>query len=301
MIVYLNGEFVDSEAATVSVFDHGFLYGDGVYEGIKACDGRVFALEEHATRFLESARSLDLDIGLDHAEFVEAVLETVRRNGLRDAYIRPVASRGKGSLGLDPRNCGAPTVVIIVDSQTAHPEADGSARQGIRVITSAMRRSRPDMLSPRIKSTNYLNNILAKQQATAAGMDDAILLNDEGFVAELTGCNLFLVKDKRLITPPVHAGILAGVTRQTILDLARGAGIEVAEEPVTLHDLYTADECFGTATRIEIVPIGWIDGRRIGDGASGPLTQRLARLFTDHISRNGTPIYPNDKQTEAQS
>lgn len=294
MIVYLNGQYVESEQATVSVFDHGFLYGDGVYEGIKAYDGRVLALDEHVTRFLESARSIHLNIGLDHAEFSQAILETLRRNKLRDAYIRPVASRGRGTLGLDPRNCEKATVVIIVEAQTQHPEMAAGAKtkkQGLRVISTAMRRSREDMLSPRVKATNYLNNILAKLQANEAGADDAVLLNDQGLVAELTGCNLFMVKNHCLITPPVWAGILDGVTRRTVLQIARDARMDVKEQPMSLHDLYTADECFGTATRIEIAPVGWVDGRQIGDGSMGAMTSRLVQLYAEHVSQSGTPIY----------
>lgn len=294
MIVYLNGRFVPREQAVVSVFDHGFLYGDGVYEGIKAYDGRIFALDEHVDRFIESARSIHLDLGLSREQLKEAILETVRRNNLRDAYIRPVASRGEGSLGLDPRNCEKSTVVIIVDAQTGHPEdppSEASSRPGIKVITSAIRRSGADVLSPRIKATNYLNNILAKLQANGAGAHDAILLNDQGYVGELTGCNLFVIKHDRLITPPVWANILDGVTRKTVLKLARDAGMDVAEEPVSLHDLYNADECFCTATRIEIVPIGWIDRRPVGDGEMGPMTAKLVHMYSEHVRHVGTPIY----------
>jgi len=293
MIVYLNGNFVNEEDACVSVFDHGFLYGDGIFEGIKAYDGRIFALDEHVDRFFESAQSIHLELPLNREEMKEAILETVRRNDLRDAYIRPVASRGKGALGLDPKSCPKATVVIIVGADTQHPE-DGrgtNKARGINVITSALRRSGPDILSPRVKSTNYLNNILAKLQASAAGVHDAILLNGQGLVCELTGNNLFIVRNSQVLTPPLWSGALDGVTRRTVLQVAREAGLEAGEEPLTLHDLYTSDECFCTATRSEITPIVCIDGRTIGGGDSGPVTTRLAGAFLEFAARVGTPIY----------
>jgi len=294
MIVYLNGKYVSEEEACVSVFDHGFLYGDGIFEGIKAYDGRIFALEEHVDRFFESAQSIQLELPLNRDEMKEAIIETVRRNHLRDAYIRPVASRGKGALGLDPRSCPMATVVIIVGADTRHPEDAGGkfmVGKGIKVITSALRRNGPDILSPRVKSTNYLNNILAKLQAAAAGVQDAILLNGQGFVCELTGNNLFVVRKSRVLTPPLWSGALDGVTRRTVLRLARESGLDAVEEPLTLHDLYTGDECFSTATRSEIVPIVSVDGRPIGTGEPGPITMRLAGAFLEFAAREGTPIY----------
>ncbi|RPJ04532.1 MAG: branched-chain-amino-acid transaminase, partial [Deltaproteobacteria bacterium] len=266
MIVYLNGRFVNEEEARISVFDHGFLYGDGVFEGIKAYNGRVFALDEHVDRFYESAQSIQLALPLSRNEMKEAILETLRRNHLSEAYIRPVASRGKGALGLDPRSCASATVVIIVDAETRHPEDMGGnslSQKGIKVISTTLRRNGPDVLSPRVKSTNYLNNILAKLQANAVGVQDAIFLNEQGFVCELTGDNLFIVKDSRVVTPPVWAGILDGVTRRALLRMAEEEGLDAAEEPLTLHDVYTSDECFCTATRIEVAPIVWVDGRQI--------------------------------------
>jgi branched-chain amino acid aminotransferase len=222
----------------------------------------------------------------------KAILETVRRNDLRDAYIRPVASRGKGALSLDPNSCLKATLVIIVDPETRHPEETGkSALKGIKVITTALRRNGPDVLSPRIKSTNYLNNILAKLQANAAGAQDAVFLNDQGLVSELTGDNLFIVKRSRVITPPLWLGILDGVTRRAILRIAEEAGLEAVEEPLTLHDLYTSDECFCTATRIEVVPIVWVDGRQIGSGNPGPVTTKLTKAFFEKANREGAPIY----------
>ena len=294
MIVYLNGQFVREEDACVSVFDHGFLYGDGIFEGIKAYNGRIFALDEHVDRFFESAQSIQLVLPLSRDEMKEAILETVRRNQLRDAYIRPVASRGKGALGLDPKTCPRATVVIIVGADTRHPEdvgGNGAVRKGLKIITSALRRNGPDILSPRVKSTNYLNNILAKLQAAAAGAQDAILLNAQGNVCELTGNNIFVVKNSRVMTPPLWAGALDGVTRRTVLQLAAEAGIATVEEPLTLHDVYTSDECFCTATRSEISPIGNVDGRQIGNGSAGIITRKLTKLFNDHTARKGTLIY----------
>jgi branched-chain amino acid aminotransferase len=224
----------------------------------------------------------------------KAIIETVRQNELKDAYIRPIISRGKGTLGLDPRICLKPTVVIIVDAETRHPEdlsADPLAKSGIRVITAAWRRNSPDTLSPRVKSTNYLNNILAKQQANAVGAHDAIFLNQQGHVCELTGDNLFIVKNKRVITPPLWCGILDGITRRAILRVADEQGFETAENPLTLHDVYTSDECFCTATRIEVLPIVWVDGRKIGDGKPGAITLKLTQEFIALAKREGTPIY----------
>ena len=224
----------------------------------------------------------------------QAIIETVRRNNLKDAYIRPVASRGKGALGLDPRSCKTATVVIIVDAEIRHPEDTGGAslsQKGIKVITTAFRRNGPDVLSPRVKSTNYLNNILAKLQANAVGVQDAIFLNEQGFVCELTGDNLFIVKNSRILTPPLWFGVLDGVTRRIMLRIAREMGLEAAEEPLTLHDLYTSDECFCTATRIEVAPIVWVDGRQIGNGTPGFVTAKITRKFLELAGREGTPIY----------
>jgi branched-chain amino acid aminotransferase len=235
-----------------------------------------------------------LELPLSRSEMKNAIIETVRRNNLRDAYIRPVASRGKGALGLDPRSCPKATVVIIVDAEIRHPEDIGGtslSQKGIKVITTAFRRNGPDVLSPRVKSTNYLNNILAKLQANAVGVQDAIFLNEQGFVCELTGDNLFIVKCSRVMTPPLWFGILDGVTRRVVLRIAREMGLETVEEPLTLYDLYTSDECFCTATRIEVVPIVWVDGRQIGSGTPGSITTQLTKTFLELVNREGTPIY----------
>lgn len=294
MYVYLNGRIVSEADARISVFDHGFLYGDGVFEGIRAYNGRIFCIDEHIDRLYESAASIMIEIPLSRNEMKNAIIETVRRNDLKDAYIRPVISRGKGALGLDPRGCAEPTVVIIVDAETRHPEdmlGKPLSRQGIKVITTAWRRNGPDILSPRIKSTNYLNNILAKLQANAVGAQDAVFLNEQGYVCELTGDNLFIIKNNRVITPPLWSGVLDGITRRELLRVAVEQGFETAEEPITAHDLYTSDECFCTATRIEVLPIVWIDGRQIGGGLPGPITVDLMEAYIELAKREGTPIY----------
>jgi len=293
MLMYLDGKFVPEDEAMVSVLDHGFLYGDGVYEGIKAYNGRIFGLDEHVERFYESAQSIMLELPLSRDEMKRAIIETVKRNNLKDAYIRPVASRGKGALGLDPRNCPKPTLVIIVDADTRQPEYKGGTqvgKKGIKVITTSLRRNAVDVLSPRIKSTNYLNNVLAKLQANAAGAQDAVFINEQGFVCELTGDNLFIVKKSRVITPPLWMGVLDGVTRRGILRVAQEQGFQTAEEPLTMHDLYTSDECFCTATRIEVLPIVWVDGRQIGNGAPGSITNKIIASFLEFAYREGAPI-----------
>ena len=294
MYVYLNGSIVSEADAKISVLDHGFLYGDGVFEGIRAYNGRIFCIDEHIDRLYESAESIMIKIPLNRKEMKNAIIETVRRNDLKDAYIRPIVSRGKGALGLDPRGCAEPTIVIIVDAEIRHPEdmrAKPLSQQGIKVITTAWRRNGPDILSPRIKSTNYLNNILAKLQANAVGAQDAIFLNEQGYVCELTGDNLFIIKNARLITPPLWLGVLDGITRREVLRVAADQGFETAEEPLTQHDLYTSDECFCTATRIEVLPIVWIDGRQIGEGMPGPITVKLMEAYIELVKREGTPIY----------
>ena len=293
MLMYLDGKFVPEDEAKVSVLDHGFLYGDGVYEGIKAYNGRIFGLGEHVERFYESAQSIMLELPISREEMKRAIIETLKRNNLRDAYIRPVATRGKGALGLDPRNCPKPTLVIIVDADTRQPEYKDATqvdKKGIKVITTSLRRNAVDVLSPRIKSTNYLNNVLAKLQANAAGAQDAVFINEQGFVCELTGDNLFIVKKSRVITPPLWMGVLDGVTRRGILRVAQEQGFQTAEEPLTMHDLYTSDECFCTATRIEVLPIVWVDGRQIGNGAPGSITNKIIASFLEFAYREGAPI-----------
>lgn len=294
MIIYLNGSYVDEKKAKVSVFDHGFLYGDGVFEGIKASNNRVFALDEHVDRFFESAQAIQLDLPLTRQEMKEVIVETIRKNALKDAYVRLVASRGEGLLGLDPRNCKNATLVVIVEPETRHPEDTGSVplnKKGIKVIVTTFRRNGPDVLSPRIKSLNYLNNVMAKLQANAMGAQDAVFLNAQGFVCELTGDNIFIVKNNRVYTPPLWQGILEGITRRVIIDFVNKLDLDIIEEPLTINDLYTCDECFCTATRIDILPIVWIDGRKIGNGDPGPITVRIMEGYQEILQNEGTPIY----------
>ncbi|MEW6243402.1 MAG: branched-chain-amino-acid transaminase [Bacillota bacterium] len=287
--VYIDGRFVPEEEAKVSVFDHGYLYGDGVFEGIRAYNGRVFKLTEHVDRLYDSAKAIMLTIPMSKAEMEETVLETLRRNGLTDAYIRLVVSRGRGDLGLDPRKCPSATVVCIVDKIVLFPKE--LYDRGIKVMTVATRRNNVDSLSPRIKSLNYLNNILAKIEANLIGCPEVIMLNSEGYVVEGTGDNIFIVKGRKVITPPTHVGILEGITRATVMQMAEEAGYEVREEVFTRHDVYTADECFLTGTAAELIPCIEADGRTIGSGAPGPVTKSLMNAFRKLTHETGTPIY----------
>ena len=289
IVTYVNGRFVPKEEATVSVYDHGYLYGDGVFEGIRVYNGRVFKLEAHVERLFESAHTLQIQIPLGRKEMTEAILETVRRTGLRDAYIRPVVSRGAGDLGIDPRKCPRPNVVIIVDAIQLYPEE--AYRRGLRMITASTRQRPVDVLNPRVKTCNYLNNIIARIEVNRAGVDEGLMLTTSGHVAECTADNIFIVKKGRVLTPPAHLGILAGVTRQTVLDLCGSLGIPAAEQTLTLHDMYTADECFLTGTGAELGPVVELDGRKIGTGQPGPVTQRILAAFRDLAAREGTPVY----------
>ncbi len=292
-VIYVNGRFVAKEEATVSVYDHGFLYGDGVFEGIRAYHGRVFKLDAHVDRLFESAHTLGIQVPLSRQEMIDAILETVRRTGLRDAYIRPVVSRGPGDLGIDPRKCPRPNVVVIVDSIQLYPEE--AYRKGLRMITTSTRQRPVDVLNPRIKTCNYLNNILARMEANLVGVDEGLMLTTEGYVAECTADNVFVVKSGRVLTPPAYLGILQGVTRQTVLDLCAGLGIPAVEQVLTLHDMYTADECFLTGTGAELGPVVELDGRKIGTGRPGPMTLRILGAFRELAAREGTPVYEAPK------
>ncbi len=288
-LVYVNGRFVPREEAMVSVYDHGFLYGDGVFEGIRAYNGRIFKLEAHLDRLFESAHALQITLPLSRAEMIQAILETVRRTGLRDAYIRPVVSRGPGDLGIDPRKCPRANVVIIVDSIQLYPEE--AYRKGFRVITTSTRQRPVDVLNPRIKTCNYLNNIMARMEVNLMGADEGLMLTAQGYVAECTADNIFIVKKGRVLTPPAYLGILQGVTRQTVLDLCGSLRIPAEERILTLHDMYTADECFLTGTGAELGPVVQLDGRAIGTGQPGPVTLRILAAFRELAAREGTPIY----------
>ena len=292
MKLYLNGEFVPEEELRISAFDHGFLYGDGVFEGIRAYDGYVFKLEEHLDRLYDSARAIRLEIPLSRDEMREAILETLRVNGLKTSYIRPIVTRGVGDLGIDPRKCpGPPTVLIIVrEWKSLYPEE--LYEKGLRAIVASTRARPPESLPPSIKSLNYLTNIMAKLEANVAGVDEAIMLDVRGFVAEGTADNLFVVKKGVLYTPPVTTN-LPGITRGVILELAEQAGYPVREEYFGVAHLYMADEVFLTGTAAEVVPIVEIDGRPIGTGRPGPITRDLRERFKAITGRpeTGVPIY----------
>lgn len=290
LIIYLDGKFVNEEEAKVSVFDHGLLYGDGVFEGIRAYHGRVFKLREHIQRLYESARHIALDPGLTQEQMMEVVLETCRRNNLKDAYIRLVVTRGRGDLGLDPRKCPKPFIFCIAADIQLYPEE--LYERGLELVTVGTRRNAPDALDPRIKSLNYLNNILAKIEATRAGAPEGLMLNKEGYVAEATGDNIFIVKNGCLYTPPAYIGLLEGITRNTVLELAKKLGIPAAEKVFTRHDVYTADECFLTGTAAEVIPVSHLDSRPIGDGRPGPITRTLIRAFRELTRVDGPEIFP---------
>jgi branched-chain amino acid aminotransferase len=275
--IYLDGRFVEKEEAVVSVFDHGLLYGDGVFEGIRAYGGRVFKLKEHIDRLYESAHTIMLQIPMSRAELSAVVEESLRVNGLRDAYIRLVVTRGVGDLGLDPRKCSKPTIFIIADKIQLYPES--LYQNGLEIITVATQRNVPEALNPQIKSLNYLNNILAKIEAINAGYEEALMLSPLGYVAECTGENVFIVKGKQLLTPPPYIGALRGITRQAVVELAEARGYMVKEELLTRHDLFNADELFLTGTAAEIVPVVKLDGRVIGSGKPGAVTQALRTAF----------------------
>ncbi len=288
LLVWINGELVPKSQAKVSVFDHGFLYGDGVFEGIRSYNGKVFMLDEHLDRLYESAKSIWLTIPMSKEQMKEAVLQTLRVNKLRDAYIRVVVSRGDGDLGLDPRKCPKPNVIIITDRIELFPNE--LYERGIEMVTVSVRRNSPQALNPNIKSLNYLNNILAKIEAINAGKPEGLMLTLDGYVAEGTGENIFIVKRKELFTPPAYMGILKGITRQVVMNLAREMGYPVHETVLTLHDVYTADECFITGTAAEIVPVVKLDGRTIGEGVPGPITKALIQKFRAYTQQVGVPI-----------
>lgn len=290
--VYVNGRITSREDATVSVYDHGYLYGDGVFEGIRVYGGRVFKLDEHLDRLYDSARHILLDIPLSRQEMRDAIIATVRHSGLQDAYIRPVVSRGPGDLGIDPKKCAEATVVIIVDGIRLYPEE--AYERGLRMVTATVRRPAPDALNGRIKSLNYLNNILARIEANQAGVEEALMLTPEGYVCECSADNIFMVRNGRVWTPATHLGLLQGVTRDVVLGLAQELGIGAEERIFTLHDVYAANECFLTGTGAEVAPVVEVDGRQIGDGRPGPITHRLSAAFRDLARRTGTPVYTED-------
>ena len=288
MKVYIDGKYYDEKNAKVSVFDHGLLYGDGVFEGIRAYNGRVFKLKEHIDRLFCSAKALLLDIPMSHAQVMKAVVETCRRNRLRDGYIRLVVTRGKGTLGLNPNRCKRPSVIVIADKIQLYPAE--MYDRGMAIVTVPTTRNLSNAVNPAIKSLNYLNNILAKIEANIAGVEEAIMLNAEGFVAECTGDNIFIIKDGQMFTPPLSAGALYGITRGVVMGLAREAGIPVSEPNLTRYDLFIADECFLTGTGAELIPVTKIDGRVIGNGKPGAVTRSLVQSYHSLTQASGEPI-----------
>ncbi len=295
MKIYIDGKFLDEKQARVSVFDHGLLYGDGVFEGIRAYHGRVFKLREHIDRLFFSAKAILLTIPMSHRQIMDVVVETCRRNHIRDGYIRLVVTRGVGGLGLNPNRCKQPAVIVIADRIQLYPEE--YYERGLDIITVPTVRSLHSALNPAIKSLNYLNNILAKIEANNAGCEEAIMLNAEGYVAECTGDNLFIVKGRHVLTPPLYAGALYGITRGVVMELAGQEGLTVSETNLTRYDLFNADECFLTGTGAEVIPVVKIDGRQIGTGQPGPVTRTLVAKYHEVTKSSGEPIYRTRDQS----
>lgn len=278
MKVYINGKLFDKKDAKISVFDHGLLYGDGVFEGIRAYDKLVFKLKEHIDRLYESAHTIMLKVPLSKETLIKSVIDTLKANKLEDAYIRLIITRGEGDLGLDPRKCeGNATVIIITDKIMLYP--DSLYKNGLEIITVPTIRNLPEALNPQIKSLNYLNNILAKIEAVNAGFEEAIMMDHLGYVAECTGDNIFIVRKNHLYTPPQCMGTLRGITRDTVLDIASKMNIPVHEHVLTRHEVYISDECFLTGTAAEIIPVVKVDGRVVGDGKPGEMTKKLTAQF----------------------
>src|SRR5665213_2799869 len=289
MKIFIDGKYVNERDAKISVFDHGLLYGDGIFEGIRAYNGRVFRLKEHIDRLFYSAKAILLTIPMSHEKISAAVVESCRQNKIRDGYIRLVVTRGVGTLGLNPNRCKNPSVICIADKIQVYP-AEMYGR-GMDIVTVPTVRNLHSALNPAIKSLNYLNNILAKIEANNAGVEEAVMLNAEGFVAECTADNIFIIKENKLMTPPLSAGALYGITRGTVMELAGELGVKVSETNLTRYDLFNADECFLTGTGAEIMPVIKIDGRVIGDGRPGALTRKLTKEYRALTKVSGEPIY----------
>jgi branched-chain amino acid aminotransferase len=289
LLIYLDGKLVPESQARVSVFDHGLLYGDGCFEGIRFYNGRVFRLEEHTRRLYDSAKALLLNVPITPEEMIRATVETVRANGLRDGYIRSVITRGPGSMGLSPYKCLKPTVFIIAATIQLYP--DSAYQEGLVMATVATRRPSHDILPPQVKSLNYLNNVMAKVEALQAGAEEGLMLNDQGLVAECTGDNLFIVRDGVVSTPPLSAGALDGITRRVAFEIAAELGVPLRERDLTRHDIFTADECFLTGTAAEVIAAVKLDQRVIGTGKPGPITQRFIARFRELTQTTGTPVY----------
>jgi branched-chain amino acid aminotransferase len=279
--VWLDGKLLDRDDAKISVYDHGLLYGDGVFEGIRAYAGRIFRADQHLRRLYDSAKAIRLAIPLSPEQFLDAIQQTIKANNFTDCYIRAVVTRGVGYLGLSPSKCVKPSVFIIADSIEMYPRE--MYEKGMSVITASVIRNHPNAVSPRIKSLNYLNNILAKMEASDAGVSEAIMLNHQGHISECTADNIFLVRDGIVSTPTTHDGILEGVTRATIIDLCGKLGIPCQEKTLGRHDAYVADECFLTGTGAEVIPVTQVDKRPVGSGTPGPITRRLIEAFHKHV------------------
>ena len=286
--VYIDGTFFEKENAKVSVFDHGFLYGDGVFEGVRAYHGRVFKLDEHVDRLFDSAKVIALDIGVSKEEMKQIILRTCAKNKIVVGYIRPLVSRGVGDLGLNPYLCKKATVVCIAGSIQLYP--DKFYAEGLKIVTVATHRNYNESLNPRVKSLNYLNNIMAKIEGIQAGSPEALMLNTQGMVAECTGDNIFIIKGNTISTPDVHSGSLDGITRRVVIDLAKARGMEVIEGPMSRFDIWVADEFFITGTAAEVVPVVELDRRLIGDGLPGAITKALIADFKAYVTTQGTPI-----------
>ena len=289
MKIYIDGEFYEKENAKISVFDHGLLYGDGVFEGIRFYNGGVFRLQEHIDRLYDSAHAICLKVGLDKQALTEALLQTIRLNELRDGYVRLVVTRGCGDLGLNPNLCPKATVFIIASKITLYSEE--KYEKGLEVVTCATRRIPHGALSPMVKSLNYLNNVMAKIESQQAGAGEGLMLNEQGFVSECTGDNIFTVKKGIIYTPPISSGALSGVTRNVVFEMAAELGITILEPNMTRYDIFTADECFLTGTAAEIIPAVKLDTREIGSGTPGPLTRKLIARFRELTATSGEPIY----------
>lgn len=288
MKIYLNGDYVEKEDAKVSVFDHGLLYGDGVFEGIRIYEGCVYKLDDHLERLEQSAKAILLELPMNRAEFTEVVCETCRQNSLSNGYIRLIVTRGPGHLGLTPDGCGPPTVIIIADNIQLYPEE--LYENGLKIISVPTRRINSSALPPAVKSLNYLNNILAKIEAKKVGFLEALMLNDKGEIAECTGDNVFIIRKGTLYTPPLDAGSLRGITRSAVMDIAEGLNIPVKEQALTRYDLWIADECFLTGTAAEVIPCVEVDHRPIGDGKPGGLTKKMISLFRESVNSDGTHL-----------
>ncbi len=286
--IYLNGKFVPKEQAVVSVFDHGFLYGDGIFEGIRIYDGVIFRLDEHLIRLYESAKSIMLSIPLTYEEMAEAIIATVSANQLQSGYIRVVISRGDGDLGLDPRSCPQANVIVIADTVRLFPEE--FYEKGLRIVTVPTQRNSPSALNPQIKSLNYLNSVLVKLEAAQAGVMEALTVNSQGYVCEGSGDNVFIVKRGKVYTPPIYLGALDGITRHAIMDLCETLNLSLSETPFTRHDVYVADECFLTGTAAEVISVIEVDGRLIGNGQPGPITQQLLTEFRKIVREQGRKV-----------